>query len=146
MPSGVPRVLKVARSIYCSDYGPRENMYQLRRHASECDMSKQPDRFTAAVRKVLGRTVSEQKIEALRLELIRASIIPRDEARAGLSGTQPRPRSKGGSKASELAAQQIDEMGDPSATDEQRQTRKRRLLKGPREFRDIRGDFPKSKR
>jgi len=28
---------------------------------------------------------------------------------------------------------------DASATDDERQTRKRRLLKGPREFRDIRG-------
>jgi hypothetical protein len=64
-----------------------------------------------------------------------------------LAGTQaiPRRSPKSVSKASELAAQQIDEMSDPSATDEQRQTRKRRLLKGPQEFRNIRGDVPKSK-
>jgi hypothetical protein len=40
-------------------------------------MSKQ-DPFAAAVRKVLGRYVSARKIEALRLELIRAGIVPRD--------------------------------------------------------------------
>jgi hypothetical protein len=63
-----------------------------------------------------------------------------------LAGTRPIPRRnpKTASKAADLAAQQIDHLSDPSATDEQRQTRKRRLLKGPQEFRDIRGD--KSKR
>jgi hypothetical protein len=42
-------------------------------------------------------------------------------------------------KASDMAAQEIDRLSDPSATDEERQQRKRRLLKGPKEFRDIRG-------
>ena len=49
------------------------------------------------------------------------------------------------SKALGLAGQQIDKLSDQSATAEERQARKRRLLKGPREFRDIRGDFPKPK-
>ena len=43
-------------------------------------------------------------------------------------------------------AQQIDKLADSSATDEERQARKRRLLKGPKEFRDIRRDRPKPKR
>jgi hypothetical protein len=34
----------------------------------------------------------------------------------------------------------FDRMGDPSATDEERQLRKRRLMKGPKEFRDIRSN------
>ena len=65
----------------------------------------------------------------------------------GLAGSQPTPRlsRKVVSKASDLAGQQIDELGDPSASDEERQTRKRRLLRGPKEFRDIRGDLPKPK-
>jgi hypothetical protein len=65
----------------------------------------------------------------------------------GLAGTQPTPRRspKAASKASDLAGQQIDKLSDSSATDEERQTRKRRLLKGPKEFRDIRGDLPKPK-
>ena len=41
-------------------------------------------------------------------------------------------------KASEMAAHEIDRLSDPSATDEERQLRKRRLVKGPKEFRDIR--------
>jgi len=37
-----------------------------------------------------------------------------------------------------MAAQEVDRLSDPSATDEERQLRKRRLIKGPKEFRDIR--------
>src|SRR5262249_14717184 len=40
-------------------------------------------------------------------------------------------------KASEMDAQAIDRLSDPSATDEERQIRKRRLIKGPKEFRGI---------
>jgi hypothetical protein len=39
-------------------------------------------------------------------------------------------------KASEMAGEEIDRLGDPLATDEERQLRKRRLIKGPKEFRD----------
>jgi Arc/MetJ-type ribon-helix-helix transcriptional regulator len=52
---------------------------------------------------------------------------------------------KAASKASDLAGKQIDKIGDPSATDEERQQRKRRLLKGPKEFRDIRANLPRPK-
>ena len=48
-------------------------------------------------------------------------------------------------KALDLAGQQIDKLSDQSATAEERQDRKTRLLKGPKEFRDIRGDFSKPK-
>jgi hypothetical protein len=41
-------------------------------------------------------------------------------------------------KASEMAAQEIDRISDPSATEEARKLHKRRLIKGPKEFRDIR--------
>jgi hypothetical protein len=44
-----------------------------------------------------------------------------------------------------LAAQQIDKLLDPSPPDEERKIRARRLLKGPKEFRDIRGDISKGK-
>jgi hypothetical protein len=42
----------------------------------------EPDRFATAVRNLLGRYVSARKIEALRLELIRAGIVARDEEQA----------------------------------------------------------------
>ena len=45
-------------------------------------------------------------------------------------------------KAADLAGQAID-LGDQTATVEERAHRKRRLIKEPREFRDVRGDQPK---
>jgi len=48
-------------------------------------------------------------------------------------------------KAADLAGEAIDRLGDQAATGEERASRKRRLIKGPREFRDIRTDHPKSK-
>jgi hypothetical protein len=58
-----------------------------------------------------------------------------------------RPSSeKAAAKAAMMAGQEIDRLGDRSATDEQRASRKRRLLKGPKEFRNIRDDQPKRKR
>jgi hypothetical protein len=65
----------------------------------------------------------------------------------GLAASRPMKRRnpKAVSKASAMAGQQIDKLADSSVTDEERQRRKRRLLKGPTEFRDIRGDISKSK-
>ena len=47
------------------------------------------------------------------------------------------------SKSSDLAGNQIDKMSDQSASAEEQETRKRRLLKGPSEFRDVRRDRKK---
>jgi hypothetical protein len=55
------------------------------------------------------------------------------------------PSQKAAVKASDMAGRRIDKIGDPSATAQERQDRKRRLIKGPREFRDMRGDQPKAK-
>jgi len=51
-------------------------------------------------------------------------------------GIELRPNNA--AKASEMAGEEIDRLGDPLATEEERQLRKRRLIKGPQEFRDIR--------
>jgi hypothetical protein len=56
-----------------------------------------------------------------------------------------RPRKASGRKAAELASREIDRLGDQSASNEERTRRKRRLIKGPQEFRDVRTDLPKSK-
>jgi Ribbon-helix-helix protein, copG family len=66
----------------------------------------------------------------------------------GLAGAQPTKRRapKAAAKASKLAAQQIDKLADRSATAEEQQKRKRRLLKGPREFREMRADLSKPKK
>jgi hypothetical protein len=49
------------------------------------------------------------------------------------------------SKASKLAGRVIDRRADPSAPIAERERRKRRLLKGPKEFRDIRRDRANAK-
>jgi hypothetical protein len=61
--------------------------------------------------------------------------------------TSARPGSKPGRKlrAQELAAKVIDKMIDPSAPPDERAQRRRRLTKGPPEFRDDRVDLPKAK-
>lgn len=50
------------------------------------------------------------------------------------------------SRARELAAETIDKMSDPSAPPEERAQRRRRLMKGPEEFREVRIDRPKAKK
>jgi hypothetical protein len=47
-------------------------------------------------------------------------------------------RTDSAKKAQAIAGQEIDRLSDPSATEEERQRRKQRLLKGPKEFRDVR--------
>ena len=65
----------------------------------------------------------------------------------GLAGSQPRKRTspKAAAKASDMVAKRIDKLADPSMPKEERRARKRRLIKGPREFREMRGDLPKTK-
>jgi len=48
-------------------------------------------------------------------------------------------------RAKELAAKTIDKMIDPAAPPEERAQRRRRLTKGPTEFREARIDQPKAK-
>jgi hypothetical protein len=59
-------------------------------------------------------------------------------------GASVKRRHPEAAKASDMAARQIDKLADTSATNEEREQRKRQLLRGPKEFRDTRG-VPKSK-
>jgi hypothetical protein len=65
----------------------------------------------------------------------------------GLPAAHPARRrgKKIGPKASEMAGRAIDRVEDRSVPAEDRARRKRRLLKGPQEFREMRGDLPKTK-
>jgi hypothetical protein len=49
-------------------------------------------------------------------------------------------------KAADMAGHIIDQQTDQSASPEEQESRKRRLLKGPKEFRDLRRDHPAKKR
>jgi hypothetical protein len=64
-----------------------------------------------------------------------------------LAGPQrPQKRSaEAASKAREMAGQELDRLGDASLSADEREKRKRRLTKGPGEFRDMRGDLPEPK-
>jgi hypothetical protein len=60
------------------------------------------------------------------------------------TGHASRPRHpKAVAKAADMAGSEIDRLEDKSATEEERPIRKRRLIKGPREFREMRS--PKAK-
>jgi hypothetical protein len=50
------------------------------------------------------------------------------------------------SRAAELATKAIEKIADPSAPADERDQRRRRLTKGPQEFREDRVDLPKRKR
>jgi translation initiation factor IF-3 len=61
--------------------------------------------------------------------------------------TPARPVSKPGRRlrAQELATKAIEKIIDPTAPPEERAQRRRRLTKGPPEFREDRADLPKAK-
>jgi hypothetical protein len=99
-------------------------------------------RLSPQMRTTIDSWASKQEDKPPRSEAIRRLV------EIGLAGSQPMGRRspKAASKALELAGRQIDKLADSLATDEERHSRKRRLLKGPAEFRDIRGDLAKPKR
>jgi hypothetical protein len=63
----------------------------------------------------------------------------------GLAGKFAAPSQQTRAKAKKFAAEQIDRMGNSTATAEEQASRKQRLLKGPEEFREARVDRPKAK-
>lgn len=48
-------------------------------------------------------------------------------------------------EAADMAGREVDRLGDQTATGDERAQRKRRLIKGPQEFRDMRSDLPTTK-
>jgi metal-responsive CopG/Arc/MetJ family transcriptional regulator len=76
----------------------------------------------------------------------RAEAIRRLVEHALAAESTARPRIKKTARmASDLAAREIENLGDTSQPLEEQQRRKRRLIRGPSEFRDIRADQPKRK-
>ena len=53
--------------------------------------------------------------------------------------------SAGKRKAADMAGRELDRLGDQQASGKERADRKRNLIKGPQEFRDMRRDQPKTK-
>jgi hypothetical protein len=67
-----------------------------------------------------------------------------EQALAGKGATRP-PRQETARKASKLAARELETLSDQSQPVAEQQRRKRTLIRGPKEFRDIRADLPKTK-
>jgi hypothetical protein len=74
----------------------------------------------------------------------RAVAIQRLAERGGLGGSTSLPRKGSRRKAAEMAEREIEGLGDQAASNEERARRKRRLIKGPREFREIREKLSKT--
>jgi hypothetical protein len=88
----------------------------------------------------LDAWVTKQKDRPTRAEAIRRLV------ELGLTvQTRAAPTQRLAAHASELAAKTIEKIIDPSAPPEERAQRRRRLTKGPPEFREDRVDLPKAK-
>jgi hypothetical protein len=85
----------------------------------------------------------KEQIDRLsRSEAIRRLV---EQALGPPAGKHPSKRQKA-KKASELADHAAEHVVDKSLPSEEQERRKRVLIKGPKEFRDIREDLPKTKR
>jgi hypothetical protein len=74
---------------------------------------------------------------------------PASDAPSFVGAGAPKPNKKRVGKtpkASDMAGDVLDQHADLSASSEEQESRKRRLLKGPKEFRDLRRDHPDQKR
>jgi hypothetical protein len=103
----------------------------------------QPDALSALDKWAAGQEGAPTRPEAIR-RLIELGLL----ANAGRQklAREPGSRSKHAAKAASMAGQQIDRMSDLSAPVEEQAHRKRRLIKGPTEFREMRGHLPNTER
>jgi hypothetical protein len=95
--------------------------------------------------KAIDAWAAKQYPPVTRPEAIRGMIDAMLHILAKDPGEKPRRSEKSAAKAKDLAAKTIDRLVDPAAPAEERASRKRRLLKGPEEFREVRVDRAKLK-
>jgi hypothetical protein len=89
------------------------------------DLLERLDRWIAAQEDAVSRAEAVRRLAELGLD------------NAGVSSKAEKP-SHSAEQAAGMAGDMIDYLGDRSATREDREQRKRRLVKGPSEFREIR--------
>jgi hypothetical protein len=94
-------------------------------------------RLSPAAGAQVDKWAASQADEPTRSEAIRRLVELGLTVRATKPKQQPLARAV---RAKELAAQAIYKMGDPAASAEERDERRRRLTKGPPEFREVRVD------
>ena len=102
----------------------------------------QPDALSALDKWAAGQEGAPTRPEAIR-RLIKLGLL----ANAGRQkpAREPGSRSKHAAKAADMAGQEIDRRTDLSAPTEEQARRKRRLIKGPGEFREMRDQSRKPK-
>ena len=84
---------------------------------------------------------TKQRDASSRSEAIRRLV----EMGLASAGAAKPSNKKSAAKAAGMAGAMVDYLGDQSAPADVREKRKRRLLKGPSEFREMRADLPKAK-
>jgi hypothetical protein len=87
----------------------------------------------------LDRWIANQNDRPSRPEAIRRIV-----ERALAHSSRPKGIKKKAQKASDLASRAADRIIDKSIPSEEQRRRKRALIKGPKEFRDLRADLPES--
>lgn len=102
-------------------------------------------RLQASQIEAIDAWAAQQDRPVTRPEAIRGLIDAMLQILAKDPDEKPRRSEKTAVKAKELASAQIDRLGDKSAPLEEQASRKRRLLKGPEEFRQVRVDRAKAK-
>jgi hypothetical protein len=95
----------------------------------------QPDKLAELDRWIAAQTDQPSRPEAIR------RIVERTLAR---SSRPSAPNKKKAQKALELAGRAVERIVDKSMPTQEQERRKRALIKGPKEFRNIRGDLPES--
>jgi hypothetical protein len=90
---------------------------------------------------ILDGWIADQVPRPSRPEAIRRLL---ERALAGKGGKRP-PSKEAARKASNLAARELEKIGVESQPGTDLQQRKRTLIRGPKEFREIRADLPKPK-
>jgi hypothetical protein len=90
----------------------------------------------------LDQWISKQRNKPTRPEAIRRLV---EQALALASDNRPTNERKA-RKAAELAGRAVEAVENRSLPAEEKARRKRALIRGPKEFRDIREDLPKPKR
>lgn len=88
-----------------------------------------PAELTAAIDRWAAKERVGSRSEAIRL------LVELGLASARAAGQR---NSQSASKAAHLAAEQIGRLLDPLLSEEEKRARRRKLIKGPREFRDLR--------
>jgi hypothetical protein len=120
------------------DEQPADRIARLRQERAERAFKRQEDGD-------LARLEYEGNAQGIREKTARLKaqrLAKEDQEREAF--TEKTQRAIGKAKAAQMASRQIDRLSNPAATQEQLASRKRKLIKGPKEFRNLRTDLPTS--